>query len=84
MYINIYYITLNIILFFLMGIDKLSAILNKHRIREATLLTLSLLGGSLGGFLGMFIFRHKIRKHYFFVVFLISTLTHIIIYVKLK
>lgn len=67
-----------------MGIDKLSAILNKHRIREATLLTLSLLGGSLGGFLGMFIFRHKIRKHYFFVVFLISTLTHIIIYVKLK
>lgn len=67
-----------------MGIDKLSAIFNKHRIREATLLTLSLLGGSLGGFLGMFIFRHKIRKHYFFVVFLISTLTHIIIYVKLK
>lgn len=67
-----------------MGIDKLSAILNKHRIREATLLTLSLLGGSLGGFLGMFIFRHKIRKYYFFVVFLISTLTHIIIYVKLK
>ena len=66
-----------------MGADKLFAIFHKHRIKEATLLSLSLLGGSLCGFFGMLIFHHKIRKHYFLIVFLISTITHIILYVNL-
>ena len=83
LYLNIYYVVLNVILFILMGVDKLFAISHKYRIKEATLLSLSLLGGSIGGFFGMFIFHHKIRKHYFFVVFLLSTITHIILYVNL-
>lgn len=83
LYLNIYYVVLNVILFILMGADKLFAIFHKHRIKEATLLSLSLLGGSLGGFFGMLIFHHKIRKHYFLIVFLISTITHIILYVNL-
>lgn len=83
LYLNIYYVVLNVILFILMGADKLFAISHKHRIKEATLLSLSLLGGSLGGFFGMFIFHHKIRKHYFLIVFLLSTITHIILYVNL-
>lgn len=75
-----YYILVNSVLFILMGIDKLSAKLHKWRIKEATLLTISLIGGGLGGFLAMLIFNHKIRKKYFSIVFLFSILTHIIIY----
>lgn len=71
-------------LFILMGADKLFAISHKYRVKEATLLSLSLLGGSVGGFFGMLIFHHKIRKHYFFVVFLLSTITHMILYLNLK
>lgn len=67
-----------------MGIDKLCAILNKWRIKEATLLTLSLIGGGIGGFLAMFIFHHKIRKPYFTIVFVISIILHTIIYFKMK
>ncbi len=67
-----------------MGIDKFSAKLHKWRIKEATLLSISLLGGGLGGFLAMFVFHHKIRKKYFTVIFLFSILTHIIIYILIK
>ena len=71
-------------LFILMGADKLFAISHKYRVKEATLLSLSLLGGSVGGFFGVLIFHHKIRKHYFFVVFLLSTITHMVLYLNLK
>ncbi|MFR4537798.1 MAG: DUF1294 domain-containing protein [Anaerotignaceae bacterium] len=83
-YLNIYYVVLNGMLFILMGADKLFAISHKYRVKEATLLSLSLLGGSVGGFFGMLIFHHKIRKHYFFVVFLLSTITHMVLYLNLK
>lgn len=63
-----------------MGADKLFAIFNKWRIKEATLLSLSLIGGGIGGFLAMFIFHHKIRKRYFMIIFILSIITHIIIY----
>lgn len=78
-YLLLYYIFFNTLLFILMGIDKLCAKYHKYRIREATLLTVSLIGGGLGGFLGMLIFHHKIRKPYFIFVFSASILTHIIL-----
>ncbi len=78
-YLLLYYITLNVMLFILMGVDKLSAILHKWRIKEATLLTLSLFGGGFGGFFGMLIFHHKIRKHYFFVTFILSIVVHLVL-----
>lgn len=58
----IYLLLVNLLLFILMGIDKRKAITNKWRIKEKTLLTLCLLGGSIGGIIGMYIFRHK-TKH---------------------
>ncbi len=77
----IYYISVNIFLLVLMGYDKLCARLDKRRIKESSLLMLSLLGGGLGGLAGMLLFRHKIRKHYFAVCFILSVITHgIIIY----
>ncbi|WP_196000782.1 DUF1294 domain-containing protein [Clostridium sp. 1001271B_151109_B4] len=58
----IYLLLVNLLLFILMGIDKRKAITNKWRIKEKTLLILCLLGGSMGGIIGMYTFRHK-TKH---------------------
>ena len=49
-------------------IDKIKAKLGAWRIPEKTLLLLSFLGGGVGGALGMFLFRHKIRHWYFVLI----------------
>ncbi len=64
-----YYLCINIILFILMFIDKHRAKSHKWRIREKTLFFFSLIGGSIGGFLAMFIFHHKTRKPLFYIVY---------------
>ena len=46
----------------LMGFDKLAAIIKKRRISEKKLITLSIIGGTLGTTIAIFIFRHKINK----------------------
>ena len=50
-----------------MGLDKKKAIRNEWRIPEKTLFLVSLLGGSIGTWLGMYLFHHK-TKHWYFVV----------------
>lgn len=50
-----------------MARDKYQSILARHRISEATLLGLALIGGSPGMVAGMFLFRHKIQKPGFLV-----------------
>lgn len=64
-YLIIYLIVINIITFIVYGIDKGAAKAHKRRVRISTLLLLAAIGGSLGAFLGMFIFRHKTKKWYF-------------------
>lgn len=61
----IYYILINIVGFFIMGIDKKRAIRGAWRISEASLFLTALLGGALGCALGMRHFRHK-TKHWYF------------------
>lgn len=61
----IYLIAINIAAFCLMGIDKRRAQRHLWRISEKTLFLTALLGGSLGGILGMRLFRHK-TKHWYF------------------
>lgn len=63
--IGIYLLIINVVTFALYGIDKWKAIHNKWRIREATLLITALIGGSLGAFIAMQMFRHKTKKWYF-------------------
>lgn len=58
----IYIILINIITFSVFGIDKLKAIKDKWRIPEKALFLLSIVGGSVGGLLGMYTFRHKTQK----------------------
>lgn len=55
----IFLIVLNVVTFFLYGIDKLKAKRSKWRVPEATLLLFAVLGGSVGAWLGMKIWHHK-------------------------
>ncbi|MCF6277018.1 MAG: DUF1294 domain-containing protein [Candidatus Magasanikbacteria bacterium] len=64
----IYLVIINIATFFYFGLDKIKASLAQRRISEKKLWTLSLIGGSLGGLLGMYFFRHKTKKLSFQVV----------------
>ena len=57
--ILIYLAGINILTFFLFGIDKLKAKRSKWRVKESTLLWLSVLGGSIGAWLGMKTWHHK-------------------------
>ena len=57
--IIIYLAVINVATFFTYGIDKLKARKNKWRVREASLLLLAVLGGSIGALLGMKVWHHK-------------------------
>ena len=56
---------MNILTFLIFAVDKLFAIKKTQTIRESTLLCLAFIGGSLGAFISMNIFRHKTKKLYF-------------------
>ena len=62
-----YIIIINFLGLSLMGIDKRKAVKNHWRIPERTLFIVSLLGGSIGSFVGMYLFRHK-TKHLRFTI----------------
>ena len=55
----IYLAVINVVTFFMYGIDKWKAKKSKWRIREAALLGLAVLGGSIGAWLGMKVWHHK-------------------------
>ncbi|MBR2483129.1 MAG: DUF1294 domain-containing protein [Oscillospiraceae bacterium] len=61
----LYLIAINIVAFLLYGIDKWKAKRDAYRISEKTLLTVAILGGSIGAFAGMHYFHHKTRHWYF-------------------
>lgn len=52
-------VVINLLTFLVYGFDKWRAIHGRWRISEATLLSLAILGGSIGALLGMQIWRHK-------------------------
>ncbi|MBQ4390803.1 MAG: DUF1294 domain-containing protein [Paludibacteraceae bacterium] len=57
--ILIYLAAINIVTFFLYGIDKWKAKRSRWRIEEATLLWMAAFGGSVGALLGMNVWHHK-------------------------
>ncbi|MDO5405956.1 MAG: DUF1294 domain-containing protein [Eubacteriales bacterium] len=63
----LYLIAINVITFFIFGLDKYRAIKKRSRIRVATLLRLALIGGAAGGWIAMYLFHHKTRKACFTV-----------------
>lgn len=64
---SIYFLIISCISFLLMYIDKQKAIKREWRIPESTLMTLSLIGGAVGTYLGVYTFRHK-TKHTKFTI----------------
>lgn len=64
-YFIVYLIALNVVTFFVYGLDKLKAKRRKWRIREASLLLLAVLGGSVGAWLGMKVWHHKTQHKKF-------------------
>lgn len=62
-----YLLAINLLAFGMYGLDKRKASKGLWRISEARLLLVAALGGSLGAWLGMRVFRHKTRKMKFFV-----------------
>lgn len=67
--IIIYLITINILSFASMGIDKYKAKKGKWRTQEKTLIMLVVLGGGIGGIAGMYYFKHKTQKPRFYIGF---------------
>ncbi|WP_022750965.1 DUF1294 domain-containing protein [Eubacterium sp. 14-2] len=67
-YIPVIYLAfVNLAGFFLMGLDKWKAKHKKWRISEKTLFLAAIVGGSIGTWAGMYVFRHKTRHWYFTV-----------------
>ncbi|WP_345979077.1 DUF1294 domain-containing protein [Sulfurimonas sp. HSL3-2] len=87
-YFEVYLITVNIFAFMLYGYDKIKALSNNRNVRrvpEFRLLLSSLLGGSVGSLIAMFLFRHKIKKTSFLIKFVsvvILQLAVIVVYIK--
>ncbi|ATD55332.1 DUF1294 domain-containing protein [Clostridium chauvoei] len=76
--LKIYFLAINLFAMIIMFVDKKKAIKKHWRISEFNLLLIALLGGSIGEYIGMYLFRHK-TKHIKFtlgipVIFLLQIL----------
>ena len=60
-------LTLNLLTFIIYGIDKFNAKKAKWRIPESTLLLLAVIGGSIGAWLGLQVWRHKTQHKKFYI-----------------
>ncbi len=73
-YVLIYLGVMTIITYILYAVDKKRAkTKGARRISEVALLSMSVLGGCLGGYLAMIIHHHK-TKHWYFVIINILSL----------
>ena len=61
----LYLIIVNFICLLLFFVDKKRAQSGRYRIRERDLFLWALVGGAPGGWLGMYLFRHKTRHFKF-------------------
>ena len=66
-FLLLYLILINLLGFVLYGVDKAKSKGKSRRIPERTLLWVARLGGGLGCWLGMMLFRHK-TKHTRFMI----------------
>lgn len=84
----IYLGIINLVTFFMMGLDKLKAKRGSRRIAESTLFLMAIIGGSIGGILGIFAFRHKTQHKQFIIGFplilIMQAALLIFIFVKTK
>lgn len=67
LFLLIYVVVMTFIGMWIMYYDKSCARRKKWRVPERVLFLISLVGGSLGTWAGMYMFRHK-TKHWYFVL----------------
>ena len=67
----------NLIVFIIYAIDKWKAVHDRWRISEKILLSLSILAGGIGALLAGKIVRHKTRKWYFWLVWILGLIVDI-------
>ena len=60
-----YLLAVNVLTFIVYGVDKWKARSGRWRVPEATLMGLAALGGSVGAWMAMQLFRHKTQKKKF-------------------
>ncbi len=84
--IVIYLLVINLVSFFAMWLDKQKAKKGEWRTPEATLMSLVVLGGGIGGIAGMYMFRHKTKKPKFFIGFPAILIAEIVtvVYILIK
>ena len=70
----LYFTLINLITFFIYGVDKYFAKKKMYRISEKILFFLSIVGGFIGSILSIYFFHHKSRKIMFKVVNIFSFL----------
>ena len=58
----VYFLFVNFLGIASMASDKIRAMEHRFRIPESVLITLAVIGGSIGSVAGMILFHHKIRK----------------------
>ncbi len=87
-YLETYIVAINFMAFLLYGYDKLQSIKSSKfisRVSERSLLLSTFIGGSIGSFMAMLLFRHKIKKPSFILKFSIVVIIQmVLIYVYLK
>jgi len=77
--IPIFILIMSVISFIVMGYDKSQAKKHKQRVPERTLWKLAILGGGIGAYLGMQLFRHKTKHTNFRVGFLMLLILYVFI-----
>ncbi len=84
--IFLYLLVINIVTFLIMWYDKHGAKTGEWRVSEKALFGFCLFGGSIGGILGMYTFKHKTKKWYFKIGFPLILICQIalIIYAKVN
>lgn len=79
-----YFICINVIGFISMYLDKRKAVKSQWRIKESTLIMISILGGGIGSYLGMETFKHKTKHIKFKYGIPIIIVVQVIIFYILK
>lgn len=82
-WIIIYIIAINLFGLFIMFYDKRKAQKGQWRIKEGTIMIVTLLGGGIGTIAGMYIFRHKTKKLKFTIGLPTILITEIVLIIYL-
>ena len=86
-FLCVYLLIINLLTFIAFGIDKRKAIQRTRRIPEKYLLRLAVIGGVVGAWFSMILFRHKIKDWSFLppmILVSISWLIGIIVFLRLN